>query len=200
MRRLLKDPTNAYDHRFYVGVDSSRYRVRAPSGGALLKVSYKAGTSRPLTNLSTAIGSNIGSADVFDFELDTNGALYAATNSTIAATNQIKKFNVANGEITPDRGCKFSLGTTGINPNVIDFGLAVSPQCQEIVANMVDAPTEAFCHLRNLTGPRRPDGGDCTKLLLGKSPVDSRQSAPIFRSLKVWALPPADLGKGSGQP
>ena len=52
----LKILTNAYDHRFYVGVDSSRYRVRAPSGGALLKVSYKAGTADLSTNLSTGIG------------------------------------------------------------------------------------------------------------------------------------------------
>ena len=52
-----------------------------------------------------------------------------------------------------DRGCKFSLGTTNLNPNITDFGLARSPQCKEVVASLVDSPAGPFLTRSNLPVP-----------------------------------------------
>ena len=153
IRKLTRNTSYTGDHRFFVGVDSSKYRVRAPNGGALLDVSYKGG-ARPFYPNGEVVGGNLSNTDVFDVAYEPNGSfLYVATNSSSAVGDQVKRYSASNGEMVLDRGCKFSLGTTNLNPNITDFGLARSPQCKEVVASLVDSPAGPFLTRSNLPVP-----------------------------------------------
>ena len=133
-------------------MDSSNYRVRAPSGGALLDVTYKGGV-RPFMPNGEVVGSNLSNTDVFDVAYHDIGYLYVATNSSNSVGDQVKRFSTSNGEMVLDRGYKFSLESTNLNPNVTDFGLARSPQCTEVVASLVDSPTGPWLTRSNLPVP-----------------------------------------------
>ena len=149
---IARNTSYINDHRFFFGVDSSNYRVRAPNGGALLDVSYKGGV-RPFMPNGEVVGSNLSNTDVFDVAYHDIGYLYVATNSSNSVGDQVKRFSTSNGEMVLDRGCKFSLESMNLNPNVTDFGLARSPQCTEVVASLVDSPTGPWLTRSNLPVP-----------------------------------------------
>ena len=95
IRKLTRNTSYTGDHRFFVGVDSSKYRVRAPNGGALLDVSYKGG-ARPFYPNGEVVGGNLSNTDVFDVAYEPNGSfLYVATNSSSAVGDQVKRFSAA---------------------------------------------------------------------------------------------------------
>ena len=89
------------------------------------------GGARPFYPNGEVVGGNLSDTDVFDVAYEPNGSfLYVATNSSSAVGDQVSGILQATEEMVLDRGCKFSLGTTNLNPNITDFELAVSPQCK----------------------------------------------------------------------